>query len=406
MKKRVMFMLLAVVMLISLLPVQTKAATVASGYCGKDVMWVLDSNGKLSIMGTGDMYDYSMSSRAPWYADRWSIKSVIVYDVTRIGAYAFYGCDLTQITIDNSVGSIGSFAFGNCYKLRDIYIYDLNAWLGISCKGAFSRPNTADSNGKKLYLKGKLQTELVIPEGVKAIRSNAFRDFECIQSVTIPDSVTSIGEYAFAECVGLTSVTLGEGVVSIGAYAFQTCKQLDEILIPSSVTSIAEYAFYDGYRARNLRLEDVYYGGDAGMWDSLSNKPATNRIHYSCAEMETHWKTETMDATCEENGYTYENCACGLSRNKKYTENATGHSYQNGKCINCGKRDENYFPGDMDFDGQVNVDDVLTLLWNVLFPEDYPIEAEADFDGNGETDVDDVLTLLWHVLFPDDYPLN
>ena len=52
-----------------------------------------------------------------------------------------------------------------------------------------------------------------------------------------------------------------------------------------------------------------------------------------------------------------------------------------------------------------NVDDVLALLWNVLFPEDYPINAEADFDGNGMVDVDDVLTLLWHVLFPEDYPL-
>jgi hypothetical protein len=63
-------------------------------------------------------------------------------------------------------------------------------------------------------------------------------------------------------------------------------------------------------------------------------------------------------------------------------------------------------PGDMDGDGRVTVDDVLALLWYVLFPEDYPIDAVADFDGNGEINVDDVLTLLWYVLFPDDYPLS
>ena len=62
-------------------------------------------------------------------------------------------------------------------------------------------------------------------------------------------------------------------------------------------------------------------------------------------------------------------------------------------------------PGDMDMDGKVDVDDVLALLWHVLFPDDYPIEVDADFDGSGTTDVDDVLTLLWHVLFPDEYPL-
>ena len=59
----------------------------------------------------------------------------------------------------------------------------------------------------------------------------------------------------------------------------------------------------------------------------------------------------------------------------------------------------------VDLDYDVDVDDVLALLWNVLFPEDYPIEVDADFDSNGATDVDDVLTLLWHVLFPEDYPL-
>lgn len=62
--------------------------------------------------------------------------------------------------------------------------------------------------------------------------------------------------------------------------------------------------------------------------------------------------------------------------------------------------------GNIDDDGDVDVDDVLALLWNVLFPEDYPIDAEADFDGNGSVDVDDVLSLLWFVLFPEDYPLT
>lgn len=32
-----------------------------------------------------------------------------------------------------------------------------------------------------------------------------------------------------------------------------------------------------------------------------------------------------------------------------------------------------YHRGDIDRDGDVDVDDVLALLWYVLFPDDYPI---------------------------------
>lgn len=62
--------------------------------------------------------------------------------------------------------------------------------------------------------------------------------------------------------------------------------------------------------------------------------------------------------------------------------------------------------GDVDLNEGVDVDDVLALLWAVLFPDMYPVEVEADFDHNGSVDVDDVLTLLWYVLFPDAYPLS
>ena len=94
---------------------------------------------------------------------------------------------------------------------------------------------------------------------------------------------------------------------------------------------------------------------------------------------------------------------CGRHYGELDTE---AHSFENGSCILCGAQDTTRVPGDIDENGTVDVDDVLALLWYVLFPEDYPIDAEADFDHNGSTDVDDVLTLLWYVLFPEDYPLN
>ena len=114
------------------------------------------------------------------------------------------------------------------------------------------------------------------------------------------------------------------------------------------------------------------------------------------------WETLTA-ATCTESGEEQRTCkTCNASETR--ITSATGHSFGNHICIGCGKTE--YIPGDVDRNEIVDVDDVLALLWNVLFPEEYPIEVEADFDGNGSTDVDDVLTLLWYVLFPEDYPLN
>ena len=79
------------------------------------------------------------------------------------------------------------------------------------------------------------------------------------------------------------------------------------------------------------------------------------------------------------------------------------HDYSG--LVTCVYTVEGGIPGDVDLNGNVDVDDVLALLWYVLFPDDYPIDAEADFDKSGSVDVDDVLTLLWYVLFPDEYPL-
>ena len=40
-----------------------------------------------------------------------------------------------------------------------------------------------------------------------------------------------------------------------------------------------------------------------------------------------------------------------------------------------------------------------------FFPEDYPINQEADYNGNGMVDKDDAIHLLMYTFFPDDYPL-
>ena len=105
------------VMIFTLLPMNAFAAdVVSSGTCGAEgdnLTWTLDSEGTLTISGTGAMTDYSYGSKAPWYSSRSSIKSVTIGSgVTTIGNYAFYYCSsLASVTIPDSVTSIGGGAF-------------------------------------------------------------------------------------------------------------------------------------------------------------------------------------------------------------------------------------------------------------------------------------------------------
>ncbi|MBQ6863822.1 MAG: hypothetical protein IJO14_06255, partial [Clostridia bacterium] len=62
------------------------ATIVNSGTCGENLTWTLDSDGVLTIAGTGEMRNYSSPTSVPWYSNRSAIKTVIIENgVTSIG---------------------------------------------------------------------------------------------------------------------------------------------------------------------------------------------------------------------------------------------------------------------------------------------------------------------------------
>ena len=164
--------------------------------------------------------------------------------VTSIGSYAFRGCSgLTSVTIPNSVTSIGSFAFSGCSGLTKVIVpnFDIKNWCSIKFGNYDTNPLLYAHH---LYSDENTEiTELVIPDGVTSIGSEAFGGCSGLTSVTIPNSVTSIGSEAFGGCSGLTSVTIGNSVTSIGSGAFGGCSSLTSVTIPNSVTSIGDWAF-------------------------------------------------------------------------------------------------------------------------------------------------------------------
>ena len=101
-----------------------------------------------------------------------------------------------------------------------------------------------------------IPNNLTIPDSVTSIGNYAFLDCTGLTSVTIPDSVTSIGYRAFAYCRGLTSVTIPDSVTNIGNYAFYGCTSLTSVIIGNSVTNIGNYAFLDCTGLTSITIPD------------------------------------------------------------------------------------------------------------------------------------------------------
>ncbi|MDR0206764.1 MAG: leucine-rich repeat protein [Bacteroidales bacterium] len=158
-----------------------------------------------------------------------------------IGQSAFYSCTkLTSVTISNSVTTIGNYAFSYCYELTSIDVESGNAYFSSIDGVVFNKDKTT----LILCPHGKTGS-YTVPNGVKNIGSNAFRDCQKLNSVTLGNDVTTIESSAFFQCLELETVSLGNSVTIIANAAFMSCRALTSVTFPNSVTTIGGGAFTD-----------------------------------------------------------------------------------------------------------------------------------------------------------------
>ncbi len=132
-----------------------------------------------------------------------ALESIVIPDsVTEIGDDAFYGCDsLYEITVGSANTAFKSDEYGVLYsKNGDTLIV---------------HPAAEDK-----------QTAFEIPQEVKKIAPNAFRNSTLLTSVTLPDGLTEIGENAFENCRGMEFILIPSTVKTMGANVFKGCSSL------------------------------------------------------------------------------------------------------------------------------------------------------------------------------------
>ena len=97
-------------------------------------------------------------------------------------------------------------------------------------------------------------TEVVIPDTVRRIGSEALQYYSSLTRADIPDSVTSIGDYAFGGDSSLTEIRLPEGVKRVGVGCFLGCTALRRIELPETLEAIDAHAFYECGALESVRI--------------------------------------------------------------------------------------------------------------------------------------------------------
>lgn len=139
------------------------------------------------------------------------------YPVVAIGENAFANnIFIKNITIPDSVTSIGNNAFLGCMGTKIIYggfVYEVTdstvSIIGCTLSGSVIIPDYLGglpvlSIGTEAFSGNTGITEIIIPDGVTYIGDNAFSNCTGLRDIYIPDSVSYIGDDAFSGCSDVT----------------------------------------------------------------------------------------------------------------------------------------------------------------------------------------------------------
>ena len=188
------------------------------------------------------------------------IRSVTIQqNVTSIGDRAFDGCSaLTTLSLGEKIKTIGNYAFENCTSLTGVTIpqsvtsIGYYAFEGCTHLNPLTIKGPITSMGNYAFAGSTYLTSLTLYDDIQTIGNFAFLGSTSLKTVTLPKNLTSIGEYAFANCSELESITIPEKVKTINPKTFADCSKLEYIILPAGLTTFAD-------SLENCRPECVIY---------------------------------------------------------------------------------------------------------------------------------------------------
>ena len=144
-------------------------------------------------------------------------------------------------------------------------------------------------------------TELVLPNDIETLNTNAFSGCTNLTSITMSNNVQTIGNNAFSACINLTSITIPDSVTTIGTDVFFNCNELQSITLPNntSFTEIPDQFFEYLSKLESITIpnnvtkigSNAFLGCERLQSVTLPNNPGFTEIEagafQNCKELES-----------------------------------------------------------------------------------------------------------------------
>ena len=189
--------------------------------------------------------------------------------VKQINNNAFRSAALKNITIPQTVTSIGAYAFADNKSLTAAALPEGLTFLGsgalFGCVNVkeVNIPQSLSSIEDDVFSSTGI-TQAVIPDNAASIGKRAFKDCKSLESVTIGNNVTEIGEGAFAYDDKLTAIKIPDTVTAMGGGVFMGCAALKTAKLSDNLTEISRDAFNSCSALEDITIPDKV----THIWDS------------------------------------------------------------------------------------------------------------------------------------------
>ena len=154
---------------------------------------------------------------------------------------------------------------------KDFRIYNNILKKYVGNESDVTLPEEVKAIGEDAFDGCKSIKNITLPAGLKEIGRWAFRGCESLENIDLPDSVTTIGESAFSGCKSIKNITLPTGLKEIGRWAFGGCESLESISIPNGVTSIECGGFKTCKKLKRVTIPGSVTSIGDGAFEGCSN---------------------------------------------------------------------------------------------------------------------------------------